>query len=65
MLVVYEAAAIWFVMRYAARVKADPAKSLMANNHWDSPDIPDMEEAQPLTGKQKMILVLLHWYSSL
>ncbi len=58
MLVVYEAAAIWFVMRYAARVKADPAKSLMANNHWDSPDIPDMEEAQPLTGKQKMILVL-------
>src|SRR5699024_9039842 len=31
MLVVYEAAAIWFVMRYAARVKADPEKSIMAH----------------------------------
>lgn len=58
MLVVYEGAAIWFVMRYAARVKADPARSVVYHNRWREHEIPDMDEAEPLTGKQKLVLVL-------
>lgn len=58
MLVVYEAVAIWFVMRYAARVKADPEKSIMAHNRWPAHEIPNMDEAEPLSGRQKLVLVL-------
>lgn len=58
MLVVYEGAAIWFVMRYAARVKADPARSVVARGRWKEHEIPDMDEAAPLSGRQKLVLVL-------
>ena len=58
MLAVYEAAAIWFVMRYAGRVKADPTCSLIYHNRWREHEIPDMEKAEPLSGKQKLVLVL-------
>ena len=58
MLVVYEAAAIWFVMRYAARVKADPEKSIMAHNRWPKHEIPNMEDAPPLTRRQKWVLAV-------
>ncbi len=58
MLVVYEATAIWFVMRYAAKVKADPSKSLIAHNRWNNHEGVNMDEAQPLTPKQKLVLIL-------
>ena len=58
MLVVYEAVAIWFVMRYAKRVKADPMCSVVYHNRWQEHEIPNMDEAEPLSGKQKLVLVL-------
>lgn len=58
MLIVYEAVAIWFVMRYAKRVKADPTCSVVYHNRWREHEIPNMDEAEPLTGKQKLVLVL-------
>lgn len=58
MLLVYEAVAIWFVMGYAARIKANPDASIMAHNRWPEHEIPNMDEAEPLTGKQKIVLIL-------
>lgn len=58
MLIAYEAVAILFVMRYAARIKADPEKSVMAHNRWSAQEIPNMDEAEPLTGRQKLVLAL-------
>ena len=58
MLIVYEAVAIWFVMRYAKRVKADPTCSVVYHNRWREHENPNMDEAEPLTGKQKLVLVL-------
>ena len=58
MLVVYEAVAIWFVMRYAKRVKADPMCSVVYHNRWQEHEIPNMDDAEPLSGKQKLVLVL-------
>ncbi len=58
MLIAYEAVAIFFVMRYAARIKADPEKSVMAHNRWPAQEIPNMDEAEPLTGRQKLVLAL-------
>lgn len=58
MLIVYEAVAIWFVMRYAKRVKTDPTCSVVYHNRWREHEIPNMDEAEPLTGKQKLVLVL-------
>lgn len=58
MLLVYEGVAIWFVMRYAERVRKDPEKSLLANNRWKAHEIPKAEEAQPLNGRQKIVLLL-------
>ena len=57
MLVVFEGAAILFVMRYALRVKRDPTASLMAGSRWESPAAA-AEEIRPLTGKQKVTLFL-------
>ncbi len=55
------ALAIWYVMAYAARVKADHSKSLMA--HRRSEYIQHFsaigsEEVKPLTGQQKLALIL-------
>ena len=58
MLVLFEGIAIWFVMRYAARVKADPGCSVVAKNRWAPPEMPDAKDGQPLSGKQKLVLVL-------
>lgn len=58
MLVVYELAAILFVMRYAERVRTDPEKSIMAHNRWPAHEIPDMDHVAPLTPRQKLVLVL-------
>jgi uncharacterized ion transporter superfamily protein YfcC len=62
-LIVGTAIGIWFVMRYAAKVKADPAKSLVYDlkeaNEKQFHAAEDEEGAQaPLTGAQKAVLVL-------
>ena len=55
------ALAIWYVMSYAARVRADHSKSLMADRrseyleHFSSLS---HEESKPLTGIQKVALIL-------
>ncbi len=60
-LVVLLALTIWYVMSYAARVKADHSKSLMADRrseyltHFSSLG---GEESKPLTGIQKLALIL-------
>lgn len=62
MLVVLEAVAITYVMRYAAKVHADPSASIVANQYeenrkrfainWDD------QEGMELTGKRKLALVI-------
>ena len=60
-LAVLLALAIWYVMSYAARVRADHSKSLMADRrseyleHFSSLS---HEESKPLTGIQKVALVV-------
>ena len=57
MLVVFDAAAIWFVMAYARRIKANPEKSLVA-------DLPRKfaarrgGEVPALTGRRKVVLAI-------
>ncbi|MFL5674101.1 MAG: YfcC family protein [Chloroflexota bacterium] len=53
----------WWVMRYSARVKADPSRSLVAANrteidaHFLAGTAGDTDTG-PMTGKQKVVLVL-------
>ena len=55
MLALFEGLAIWYVMAYAARVKADPARSLAGgrDNRFRR-----RGEAPPLTGRRKAALAL-------
>lgn len=46
---------VWFVMRYAARVKADPARSLVHDVPGDDAELSD---GDVLTGRHKVILVV-------
>jgi uncharacterized ion transporter superfamily protein YfcC len=54
--------AIWFVMRYAERVRADPSKSVVASMRSDNErhfgGAGDSGEVGPLTGQHKIVLVL-------
>lgn len=54
--VVFEGAAIWFVMAYAARVKRDPSRSVVGVGagklHVSA------TETTPLTGRRKVILIV-------
>ena len=54
--IVFESAAIWFVMAYAARVKRDPSASVVGVGagklHVSA------AETTPLTGRRKLILVI-------
>lgn len=62
MLLALLALAIWFVMAYAQRVKADPSKSLVADRmgelaaHFHT--LPENGDDKPLTGVQKLALAL-------
>jgi uncharacterized ion transporter superfamily protein YfcC len=63
LLVVGTALAIAFVMRYARRVKADPARSIVTTPEGSDPGVPPAEAAielkdAPLTGNQKAVLAL-------
>ena len=55
-LVVFEAAAIWFVMAYAAKVKRDPARSVVGVGAGKIQVAVD--ESVPFTSKRKVIMVL-------
>ncbi|HEU5472357.1 MAG TPA: YfcC family protein [Actinophytocola sp.] len=60
-LVVALGVGIWFVMRYAARVKSDPAKSLVYDMKADNDTrfrMSDADEPEELTGRHKVILTL-------
>ena len=46
---------IWFVMRYAARVRKDPSRSLVHDVPAESVEVPDDEK---LTGRHKVILTV-------
>lgn len=61
MLLLLLALAIWYVMAYAARVKADHSKSLMADRRSDYLahfSALDSETPRPLSGIQKLALIL-------
>ena len=62
LLVVGTALGIVFVMRYARRIKADPAKSLVyadeADNEARCPMPRGLDATRPLTGSQKVVLAL-------
>ena len=60
-LAVLLALTIWYVMSYAARVKADHGKSLMADRrseYLEHFSALGNEEDKPLTGKQKVALII-------
>jgi len=63
-LVLGTAIGIWFVMRYASRVKADPSKSLVYSKKADNEARflaaggSSSDADAPLTGRQKMVLGL-------
>jgi uncharacterized ion transporter superfamily protein YfcC len=62
-LVVGTAVGIWWVMRYASRIKADPARSLIAADRAEidarfSAGSASTESASQLTGRQKVVLGL-------
>ncbi|MCI2055521.1 MAG: YfcC family protein [Oscillibacter sp.] len=52
----FEGISIWFVMAYAAKVKRDPSASVVGTGHELLHTKTD--EAPPLTGKRKVILVI-------
>lgn len=56
-LVLFEGAAIWYVMAYARRVKKDPTKSLGSREQTSDMDYSDGER-KPLTGRDKITLAL-------
>jgi uncharacterized ion transporter superfamily protein YfcC len=62
-LVIGTAFGIWFVMRYAARVKADPGKSLIAADRAEidahfRADSADTDTPTAMTGRQQLVLLL-------
>lgn len=60
MLVVFDAVAIWYVTRYAVRVRKDPGRSLVADIGFRRGGGPERREGQPpaLTGRRKVVLAL-------
>ena len=56
-LVVFEGAAIWYVMSYAKKVRADPSKSLGSRESISDTDVSDGGRRR-LTGRDKVTLAL-------
>jgi uncharacterized ion transporter superfamily protein YfcC len=55
------AAGIWFVMRYAGRVKRDPTTSLVYDQKADNDArfrLSETDAVEPMTGRQRVVLVL-------
>ncbi len=51
---------IWFVLRYARRVKADPSRSLVGQKEGDTElAVHGMDEVPTLTGRQKGVLAVV------
>ena len=60
-LILFEGLAIWYVMRYAKKVKKDPSKSLVRDiqfNVGEEGMTKSKMEALPFTGKHKFIMLL-------
>jgi len=57
-LVLFEGAAIWYVMSYAKKVKADPSKSLGSRETGTDMDESDTGGKRKLTGRDKITLAL-------
>lgn len=56
--IVFEAVSIWYVMRYAKRVKADPTKSVLYGVERESEAISVKESSEEFTTRQKICLLL-------
>ncbi len=56
--IAFQSASIWYVMRYAKRVKADPTKSVLYGVERESEAIRVDESAQEFTVRQKLCLLL-------
>lgn len=56
--IAFQSASIWYVMRYAKRVKADPTKSVLYGVDRESEAIRVDESAQEFTVRQKLCLLL-------
>jgi hypothetical protein len=61
LLVLCMAAMIWFTLRYAKRVKADPSASLVVSGSGDAGFVEDNEdlELEPLTGRHRAVIALV------
>lgn len=59
-LVLFEALAIWYVMRYAHRVKKDPSRSIVRDVHFnvDEGMTSEKMEKLPFTGRHKLIMLV-------
>lgn len=59
-LILFEGLAIWYVMRYAKKVKEDPSKSIVKDVQFNVGEgmTKDKMEALPFTAKHKIIMLL-------
>lgn len=55
---IFQGVAIWYVMRYARRVKADPAKSVLYGEPYEVQIPAPKERTQEFTLRQKLCLLL-------
>jgi len=59
MFVISTAVMVWYIVRYAQKVKRDPAKSLVYKIDGDvKPPFENLEDSEPLNSKNKLLLVL-------
>lgn len=59
MFVISTAIMIWYIVRYAQKVKKDPTKSIVYKIDGDvKPPFENLEDAEPLNPKNKLLLVL-------
>lgn len=54
----FQGVSIWYVMRYAKRVKADPTKSVLYGESYEVQIPPPKEDTQEFTLRQKLCLLL-------
>lgn len=62
---VFQSASIWYVMRYAERVKENPLSSVIMDEEFKEYEINELEETPPITLRQKICLVLFFFTISL
>ena len=55
---VFQSVSIWYVMRYARRIKQDPTKSILYETAFQPPAYEDKDDAPPFLTHQKLCLLL-------